>query len=177
MHVNFDGLSIMGRKRKGEPNLMVIYGTLCYIINDKKLLMLKKALGLFGGGKWNGLGGKIEASESPEQACIREVYEESGLHVSNLKYHGAVKFWFGNTNELTFPTFVYVFSSKSFEGQLKESPEGILCWIDFDKIPFEEMWEDDRYWLPMLMEGKNFSGEFYFNQEGTKLLRHRLEAF
>jgi len=173
---SFVGQSIMGRKRKGEPNLMVIYGTLCYVINGKRLLMLKKAAGLFGEGKWNGLGGKIEAKESPEQACIREVYEESGLHVSNLKYHGALRFWFGNTNELTFPTFVYVFSSKSFEGQLKESPEGILCWVDFDKIPYEEMWEDDRHWLPMLIEGKSFKGKFYFNQEGNKLLNHKLEA-
>jgi len=153
---------------------MVIYGTLCYLMNDKKLLMLKKSLGLFGGGKWNGLGGKIGVREGPEQACIREVYEESGFHVSNLKYHGTLTFWFGNTSE---PIIVYAFSTKSFEGQLREGREGILRWIDFGEIPYEEMWEDDRYWLPMLLEGKNFHGEFHFNQEGTKLLNHKIEAF
>jgi len=96
---------------------MVIYGTLCYIIDDKKLLLLKKAAGLFGGGKWNGLGGKIDIGESPEKTCMREVYKESGLHVSNLKYHGTLKFWFENTNE---SIIVYVFSTKSFEGNLRK---------------------------------------------------------
>jgi 8-oxo-dGTP diphosphatase len=154
---------------------MVRYDTLCYIMNGKQLLMLKKATELFGGGKWNGLGGKMGAGESPEQACIREVHEESGLSVRNLKYHGVLNFWFGNTNEPTITC--YVFSTDSFEGQLKESPEGILRWVDFDQVPYEEMWEDDRHWLPMLIEGKSFNGEFHFDQEGTRLLSHKLETF
>ena len=153
---------------------MVRYDTLCFLIDDKKLLMIKKSSELFGGGKWNGLGGKISVGESPEEACVREVFEESGLQVNNLRCHGALKFWFGNTVE---PFILcYVFSTNSFEGQLKESPEGILKWIDFDKIPYEEMWEDDQHWLPMLLKGKNINGEFHFNQGGTKLLNHKLEG-
>jgi len=154
---------------------MVRYDTLCYIINDEKLLMLKKSAGLFGGGKWNGLGGKMGVGESPEQACVREVFEEAGLSISSLKYHGALTFWFGNTKE---PTIVcYVFSTESFAGQIREGQEGILRWIGFDQIPYDEMWEDDRYWLPLLIQRKNFAGEFHFNQEGNKLLNHKLEIF
>jgi len=153
---------------------MVRHDTLCFLIDDKKLLMIKKSPELFGGGKWNGLGGKISVGESPEEACVREVFEESGLQVSNLRCHGALKFWFGNTVE---PFILcYVFSTNSFEGQLKESHEGILKWTDFDKIPYKEMWEDDQHWLPMLLKGKNINGEFRFNQEGTKLLSHKLEG-
>jgi len=165
------------RERRERKSLrpMVRHDVLCFIIDDKKLLMIKKSPELFGGGKWNGLGGKIGVDESPEEACVREVYEESGLLASNLKYHGALKFWFGNPVE---PFIIcYVYSTNSFEGQLKESHEGILQWIDYDKIPYEEMWEDDQHWLPMLLQGKSFNGEFYFNSEGTKLLRHRLQAF
>jgi len=153
---------------------MVVYGTLCHIMNDRKFLMLRKATGLFGGGKWNGLGGKIGVGESPEQACIREVLEESGLKVSNLRYHGVLKFWFGDAGETI---VVHVFSTHSFEGRIKEGREGILRWIDFDEIPYEEMWQDDRYWLPALMEGKNFKGEFHFNEQGNMILRQKLEVF
>jgi len=151
---------------------MVIYETVCYTIDGKKLLLIKRAAGLFGEGNWSGLGGKIEADESKEQACIREVYEESGLRVDNLVYHGALKFTFENTGE---PIILYVFSAASFEGRLTESSEGILRWIDFDNIPYAEMWDDTRYWLPLVIEGKNFKGEFHFNQEVTKVLNHKLE--
>lgn len=152
---------------------MVVYGTVCHIIDDKRTLLIKKAAELFGGGKWNGLGGKIHPNESPEHACIREVLEESGLIVSSLKYHGLLKFWFGDGSEPDW--IVHVFSTNSFEGQLKEGIEGILRWIEFDKIPYQEMWGDDRYWLPLLLEGKTFYGEFYFNKEGTKLLDQKLK--
>ena len=163
----------MARKRKDEPSCMVIYETVCYIIDGKKLFMIKRAEGLFGAGKWSGLGGKIEAGESKEQACVREVYEESGLHVDDLKYHGSLEFRFENTEE---SIIVYVFSTTSFRGQLTESPEGILRWIDFDEIPYGKMWDDGRYWLPLLIEGKDFNGEFHFDQQVSKVLDCKLET-
>ena len=152
---------------------MVVYGVVCYIISENKVLLIKKSPELFGGGKWNGLGGKMYPNESPEQACIREVFEESGLKVRQLKYHGLLRFWFGDRGEPHW--VVHVFSTNSFKGQLKESCEGILQWIELDKIPYQEMWEDDKYWVPQLLLGKTFIGEFCFNKEGTQLLDHKIE--
>lgn len=153
---------------------MVIEGVVCHIINNKRLLLIRKSAELFGGGKWNAVGGKMHTGESPEQACIREVREESGLLVSNLKYHGVLRFWFGHKGEPDW--VVHAFSTSSIQGQLKESAEGALRWIEFDKIPYEEMWEDDKHWLPLLIDGKTFNGEFCFNEEGTKLLKHKLKV-
>jgi len=116
----------------------------------------------------------MRPGESPEQACIREVYEESGLRVSDLKCHGALKFWFGDTYE---PVIVcHIFSTKSFNGQLLEGQEGLLRWMSFDDLLYEEMWEDDRYWLPLLIEGKSFNGEFRFDKEGSKLINYKIET-
>lgn len=151
---------------------MVVYATVCFILSDGKVLLLKKSAELFGGGKWNGLGGRINLGESPEQACIREVFEESGLKVSQLKYHGLLKFWFGNKNELDW--VVHVFSTDLFEGKLRESVEGALRWTELDRIPYQEMWEDNKYWLPQILLGKTFVGEFRFNEEGTRLLDHKI---
>ena len=36
------------------------------------------------------------------------------------------------------------------------------------------MWEDDRYWLPLMLEGRSFDGRFLF--EGDRLLGHQLES-
>ncbi|MAI88720.1 MAG: DNA mismatch repair protein MutT, partial [Candidatus Marinimicrobia bacterium] len=69
-------------------------GTLCYITDSEKTLMLhrvKKENDMHEG-KWNGLGGKLEAGESPEECVIREVYEESGLTIKNPKLKGIITF-------------------------------------------------------------------------------------
>jgi len=149
---------------------MVVYATLCYIFTNGKVLLLKKSAELFGGGKWNGLGGKIKEGETPERACVREVFEESGLRVYEIRHHGLLKFWFGDN----FDWVVHVFSANSHEGELKGGVEGILEWIDLDKIPYDEMWEDDRHWLPLLLRGKSFEGEFYYDRGGTKLLDYKI---
>lgn len=172
MLASSDGQSITARKRKDEPSCMVIYETVCYIIDGKKLLMIKRAEGLFGAGKWSGLGGKIEAGENKDQACVREVYEESGLRVDDLKYHGSLEFMFENTIE---SIIVHVFSATSFTGQLTESPEGVLRWISFDEIPYDAMWDDSKYWLPLLIGGKDFNGEFHFDREVSKVMDYKLE--
>jgi 8-oxo-dGTP pyrophosphatase MutT (NUDIX family) len=136
--------------------------------------LIKKSPGLFGAGKWSVLGGKMNIGESPEQSCIREVFEESGLHVNNLKYHGVLEFWFGTTGDSEW--VVHAFSADSFQGRITESHEGILRWIEIEKIPYEEMWADNKHWFPLILEGKIFHGRFWFNKEGTKLLEHQINA-
>ena len=64
--------------------------TLCYIKNDGKYLMLyrNKKKHDPNGGKWIGIGGKVEAGESYEECMLREVKEETGLELSDWKYRG-----------------------------------------------------------------------------------------
>ena len=69
--------------------------TLCYVIDKKhnKTLMLHrvKKENDFHEGKWNGLGGKLEEGETPEECVIREVKEESGLIISQPRMRGFTK--------------------------------------------------------------------------------------
>ena len=54
----------------------------CGIVNkDNKILMVKRAK-KEGDLLWVFPGGKVENGETNEQACIREVFEETGLNVS-----------------------------------------------------------------------------------------------
>ncbi|MEZ4560192.1 MAG: 8-oxo-dGTP diphosphatase [Caldilineaceae bacterium] len=94
------------------------------------LLRNKKANDMHAG-KWNGLGGKFEPGETPEDCAIREIQEESGLTVRNPALRGI----------LTFPGFdgeedwyAFVFVANTFEGELIESDEGELHWIDDDRL-------------------------------------------
>mgnify|MGYP003377192534 CR=1 FL=1 len=89
-------------------------------------------------GKWNGLGGKFEPGESPEACAIREVYEESGLRIRRPELRGI----------LTFPDFragedwyAFVFVAQDFHGELIDSAEGVLQWIDDADLLDLPLWE------------------------------------
>ena len=151
---------------------MTTEATLCTIIRDDSILLQKKAAGRFGEGKWNGPGGKLRPGETPEDCARREVHEETGLRVRSLRLHGALRHYFGQVDEPDW--IVYQFSTTDFEGEPKGSEEGFLRWFPVGEIPYHEMWQDDEHWLPLLLEGKCFDGDFYFNEDGTELLRHRL---
>jgi len=150
---------------------MTVHGTMCYIIREDKALLIRKRQG-FGSGKLNAPGGKLKESETPEDCAVREIFEETGLMVNDLKRHGVLNFYFGKKSAPDW--VVYVFSSTSFSGEPKASTEGPLEWIELDELPYDEMWEDDRHWVPLLIKGETFSGDFYFDETGDKLLNHSL---
>ncbi|UCD44979.1 MAG: 8-oxo-dGTP diphosphatase [Candidatus Bathyarchaeota archaeon] len=151
---------------------MTIHATVTIIRQGDKILLQRKSSGRFGGGKWNGPGGKLQPNETPEECAAREVHEETGLAIANLRHHGALKHYFGDTDEPTWT--VHQFSTSDYEGEPKESEEGELRWFHVDEIPYKEMWQDDEHWLPLLLQEKDFAGEFHFNENATQLLRHSL---
>ena len=118
-------------------------------------------------GKWNGLGGKFHPGETPEECIVREVKEESGLTVRNPSLRGF----------LTFPKFskdedwyAFLFLISDFDGQLIDSPEGNLEWIDDSKVFDLNLWEGDRIFLRWLEQDRFFSGKFVY--EDGRLVDH-----
>ena len=122
--------------------------TLCYIQRDGCYLMLnrdKKAVDE-NKGKWIGVGGHLEQDESPEECALREIKEETGLAVRNLRLRGIITFILPDWgNELT---FLYTASADS--GQVAECSEGTLKWIPLERVPDLPLWEGDRVFLPLL---------------------------
>ena len=131
----------------------MILSTLCYIEKNSQILLLHRTIKSIdpNGGKWIGVGGKLEQNESPDECIIREVYEETGLHIQP-QLRGILTFilpkW---ENELTF-----LYTSNNFEGTLKECNEGQLHWIDKDKVLDLNLWEGDKHFLPKLLETNDF---------------------
>jgi 8-oxo-dGTP diphosphatase len=145
--------------------------TLCYLKKDGKTLMLhrvKKPNDMHQG-KWNGLGGKMDPGESPEECVIREVKEESGLSIKNPKMVGF----------LTFPGFdgfddwyVFVFVVREFTGEMIDSNEGHLHWISDAELTKLHVWEGDLIFGKWLEQDKFFSGKFTY--KGGKLRKHEV---
>ena len=141
----------------------MILATLCYVKHNGCTLMVhrnKKANDIHEG-KWNGLGGKLEAGETPEECVIREVQEESGLLIQNPKYCGLLLF----TNFKGNDWYVFVFTASEFTGELIDSPEGKLEWIPDDKLHDLNLWESDHIFFRWIEDGKLFSAKFEYDGE------------
>ncbi len=130
--------------------------TLCYIKkNGKYLLMhrIKKENDL-NRDKWIGIGGKFEDKESPEQCNRREVFEETGLTLNSAEYKGIITF----VSDIWETEYMHLFTSSDFSGTVKsDCDEGVLEWVDEDKLLSFPTWSGDRIFLEKLDSDEFFS--------------------
>lgn len=137
----------------------------------KQVLLGMKKRG-FGEGKWNGFGGKVEPGETIERAAVRELVEESEVVARNIRRRGRLIFTF---NSMPTVMEVHVFETTEYEGVPAETEEMKPEWYDEESLPFDDMWADDRYWLPVLLRDRSvIDGVFHFDDEST-LLTHKLD--
>lgn len=134
--------------------------TLVYVQHDNHTLMLHKAKG-YQQGKWNGLGGKFDSGESPEDCLKRETFEESGLVVEEAQLKGFITFP-DFDGEDDWYCFVYVVTK--FSGEVKASDEGRLEWVPDADIMNLNLWPGDRVFLPWVFGKKFFSAKFIYKQ-------------
>ncbi len=144
--------------------------TLVIIEKDSQILLGMKKRG-FGAGRWNGFGGKVEKGESLLEAARRETLEESGVEVTELDERGVIEFEFKGKAEIL---EVHIFKAINWQGEPEETEEMSPKWFDKTKIPYKDMWADDKYWLPLFLEERKFKGHFLFN-ENDQVLSHKLE--
>lgn len=151
----------------------MILATLCYLQHAGQTIMIHriKRSDDIHLGKWNGLGGKFEPGESPEECVIREVREESGLELRQPRLCGL----------LVFPAFkgddwyVFVFTANEFSGELQENHEGYLEWIPDDRLGSLPLWPSDHIFLPWIRQGKFFSAKFVY--EGNEIKDHTVTFY
>ena len=128
--------------------------TLCYIEKDNKYLMLHriKKENDINHDKWIGVGGKFEWGESPEECMLREVREETGYTLTSWQYRGIITFVLGEDTV----EYMSLFTADGFEGTPIDCNEGVLEWVEKDRISELNLWEGDRIFFRLLEEQKEF---------------------
>lgn len=140
-----------------------------FIVEDGMILLINKKTGL-GAGKVNGPGGRIEPSETPEQAVVRELIEEVKITPVNPVLRGELSFIFTHGYSIR----AHVFFASEFTGESGPTAEAEPFWCPVDSIPWAKMWEDDKHWLPHAIAGKYINGKFIFS--GEKMLSKSVEV-
>jgi 8-oxo-dGTP diphosphatase len=102
-------------------------------------------------GKYNGLGGKLEAGEDIVVGMKREIREEAGIECDKLELRGTVS-WpgFGKDGQ---DWFGFIFRIEAYTGApFAGNDEGTLVWVERDNILDLPLWEGDRYFLPLVFD-------------------------
>lgn len=146
------------------------------LIHDRpnsRVLLGRKKRGI-GQGNFNGFGGKIEKDRDADviSSALRELREEAGVapDARGLSRRGVLSFHFLDTPSEVWET--HLFTGEGLQGEPRETDEMEPRWFRVvpDEVPYDQMWQDDKYWLPSVLgcggEGeeqkrKNVIGEFW----------------
>jgi len=142
--------------------------TLLFVIDGDNVLLIRKKRGL-GRGLVNAPGGRVDPGETPREAAVREVREELCIEVREPDWRGEHRFQFRDGYSM----IVHVYVSRAWQGDATETDEAVPLWVRKDAVPYDEMWEDDAHWLPLLFEGVRFSGRYIF--DGSRMLDIELD--
>lgn len=134
--------------------------TLVFVVREGRVLLIRKKRGL-GAGKINGPGGRCEPGETACACALRETEEELGIRPRDLVLLGDNRFQFYDGYSI----HVFIFRAGSFDGEPRETDEAIPLWVPEAEIPYDEMWEDDPLWIPLVLQQRTFAGRFLFDGE------------
>ncbi|MBQ2678947.1 MAG: 8-oxo-dGTP diphosphatase [Firmicutes bacterium] len=139
--------------------------TLCYIEKDGKYLMLHRTSKENDANKdkWIGVGGKLEAGESPEDCLLREVKEETGLELLSWEFKGVITF----VSNIYETEYMFLYKSSEYTGEICACSEGELVFVQKDRISELNIWEGDKIFLKLMDEKEFFSLKLIY--EGDKL--------
>lgn len=155
--------------------MKTIQTTLLYLLKGGQVLLAMKKRG-FGVGKYNGIGGKLESGETVEQAMVRETQEEICVTPTKYRKHGVLRFdmYFKGEHVLE---DVHVFTATEFIGEPRETEEMRPVWFAMQDLPYHQMFQTDRIWLPLVFEqSETFTGMFKFSNDlDSKLIDYHVE--
>jgi len=122
--------------------------SLCYIENNGCFLMLHriKKENDINKDKWVGIGGKFEYGETPEECMKREVLEETGIDIKSYSYRGIVTF----VSDVWGTEYMHLFTAKTDVHSFNKCDEGVLEWVEKEKVCELPVWAGDKIFLELL---------------------------
>ena len=128
---------------------MLIVSAAALIDVDGRVLLSKRPRKKVLGGLWEFPGGKLEPNEEPEEALMRELYEELGI---NTWKSCLAPLTFSYCDYEEFDLLLLLFVCRKWEGQVKAREGQKLKWVFPNEIQKFPMPEADKPFIPMLRD-------------------------
>jgi 8-oxo-dGTP diphosphatase len=140
---NDQGLAFSWNRHRVVPR------TLCFVTHGDQVLLLRGAPHKrLWAGRYNGVGGHVEPEEDIRAAALREIKEETGLTVRDLRLRGVIH---ADTGDPVLGVLVFVFTAEALETQVLPSSEGIAEWLPAAELPVADLVEDLPVLLPKVL--------------------------
>ncbi|MDO4291704.1 MAG: 8-oxo-dGTP diphosphatase [Eubacteriales bacterium] len=138
-----------------QDQLIGTLTTLCYLEQEGCYLMMHrvKKENDVNKDKWVGVGGHAERYESPEDCLLREVWEETGLRLTDYRFRGIVTFVLKGVET----QYMCLYTATGWEGEISwDCPEGVLEWVPREKLGELPLWSGDHVFFRLLDEERPF---------------------
>lgn len=143
--------------------------TLCFLTRGEEVLMLHRK-NPPNQGLWNGVGGRLEAGETPRDCVLREVREETGFQLDDVTFRGLLT-WDGFE---TPPGGLYIFTAQAPDGLPSACPEGELAWKQRNWVfSSPEVVSNIHVFGPLVWNGAPVQ-EYYFSYRDGQITRHEI---
>jgi 8-oxo-dGTP diphosphatase len=153
----------MGREDQGvaasRARYQVVPRTLCFVRHADEVLLLKGApTKRIWANRYNGLGGHLERGEDVLTSAVREVREEAGLAVHEMRLVAVVH---ADAGDPQIGILFFIFTARSDSRDVVASSEGTLEWHKVDALPASEMAPDLPVILPRLLALPSGAGPLF----------------
>ena len=139
-------------------------------LNGAQVLLGLKKHG-FGAGRIVAPGGKIEPGESPIQAAVRELHEETSVVAKMDSLEPAARVYFRFPSAPAADMDCTVFLTRDFTGPAKATDELVPAWYPLGHLPLEKMWDDSPLWLNRLLAGERFDARVVLAEDNESVAR------
>ncbi|MGV8150863.1 MAG: 8-oxo-dGTP diphosphatase [Candidatus Woesearchaeota archaeon] len=148
--------------------------TIVFLLSDSEVILGMKLRG-FGKGKLNGYGGKLENDKTVEDAAVRELFEEAGVSADakDLEKVAVIDFYFPFKPD--FSQQVHVYFLKKWSGEPQETEEMKPETFQISNMPYDRMWDSDKLWLPMLIDGKKIKAFFEWKEDNDSVEYYKID--
>lgn len=158
------------------PSTKTTIGNVCFLIDkrDNKILFLERNKEPMNG-MFTGVGGKTSFEEDINASCIREIKEETGFDVQNLKLKGIIKTILSEKNS-SWILFIYI--ANEFHGEQIDCPEGNLQWVNNNDVYDLNLIGFIREIMPFVLKENSFiEGTITHDTKGNVLSKKIIETY